>query len=115
MPLRLSRSPAFGFAIRGLQAEEGGMLSSRGRLLTILGGTLLLALLSSIVGFSRPIARQPQSIKPSPTPPLYLSRRAIAVGLALCAAIAAAIFIGRWYQQMEDKRQAAIALTGGNP
>ncbi|WP_342633512.1 c-type cytochrome [Microvirga subterranea] len=91
------------------------MLSSRGRLLTILGGTLLLAILSSIVGLSRPTPRQRQSIKPSPAPPLHLNRRAVAVGFALCAAIAIAVFTGRWYRQMEDKRQAAIALTGGNP
>lgn len=91
------------------------MLSSRGRLLTILGGTLLLALLSWLIGFSRSTTRKHQSIKPLPAPRLHVSRRAIAVGFALCAAIAVAAFAGRWYRKIEDKRQAAIALTGGNP
>lgn len=91
------------------------MLSSRGRLLSILGGTLLLAVLSRLVGFSRSTTRKYQSIKPLPALRLHVGRRAIAVGFALCAAIAVAVFAGRWYRQIEDKRQAAIALTSGNP
>lgn len=91
------------------------MPSSRAKLLTALGGTLFLAVLSSFVGFSRPTARQHQPTKPLPTLPLRFSGRAIAVALALSAAIAAAVVVGRWYRQIEEKRQAAIALTGGNP
>lgn len=91
------------------------MLSSRARLLTVLGGTLLLAVVWSIVGFSRPTVRGRQSMKPLPTPKLGLSRGAIVLTIVLSAAIAAAVFTGRWHRQVEEKRQAAIALTGGNP
>lgn len=91
------------------------MLSPRARLLGALGGTLLLAVLASIVGLSRRTALKGHSIKPLPPPKLRLSRRAIVVTLALGAAITAGVFTGHWYRQTEEKRHAAIALTGGNP
>ena len=91
------------------------MLSSRARLLGALGGTLALGVLSGALGFRRSRPRPTPVARPLPPPRLHLRKRTIVIAILAIALVGAAVVAGHEFRRTQDKRQAAIALTGGDP
>ncbi len=91
------------------------MPSSRARLLTALGGTLLLGVLAHLTRFGRAAPHPVLPAEPLPPPSLRLGKWTVALALTTVVVVGAAIYAGYEIRGSQDKRRAAIALTGGNP
>jgi cytochrome c2 len=91
------------------------MRSSRTRLLTALGGTLLLGIVAHLTGFGRAMPRRSPPAEPLAPPRLRLGTWTIGLVLSGIVLAGVAIYAGYEIRRSHDKRQAAIALTGGDP